>query len=68
MQASERLELAQFLQDKTGMGRLTHVEIMSVLDLMETAYDITKKPVYEEQTFKMPELAEAVIEGDEHNG
>lgn len=70
MQESDRNELAETLQNKTALSRMTHGEIVSALEFLESAgYDVTKRPVYEEQTFKMPELAEtAVIEGEEFTG
>lgn len=72
MQESDRNKLAEALQNGTAMSRLTHGEIVSALEFMEAlGYDVTKntKPVYEEQTFKVSDLAEtAVVEGEDHSG
>lgn len=66
MQESDRNELAETLQNKTALSRMTHGEILSAIVFLEGTYEISKKPVYEEQAFSMPALAEAVIEGEDH--
>lgn len=68
MTESDRLTVAEILQNGTAMSRLTHGEIVSALEFLESAgYDVIKKPVYEEQTFSLPALAEvAAVEGEDH--
>jgi hypothetical protein len=68
MDDKERAALAETLQNKTALSRMSHGEIVTAIEFLESAgYEVTKKPVYEEQTFQMPVLAEtAVIEGDDH--
>jgi hypothetical protein len=64
--------LAELLQNKTALSRMTHGEIVSALAFLEGAgYDVTKREVYEEQTFKVEDFREdpsetAAIEGDDH--
>lgn len=73
MLESDRIEMAAMLQNKTALSRLSHVEVVAAIEFLEAVgYDVTKKPEYEEDKFKLEDLREepslpAVIEGEDHS-
>lgn len=71
MQEADRLEVAELLQNKTALSRMTHGEIVAAIEFLDAAgYDVTKRDVYEEETFKTDDLREvpstlASVEGED---